>query len=583
MITVILAASVFFPSLALAPNHGWLKTDGGDLLDQNGKIVQLRGMSLYWSNPSWNGAGYYNASTVNTLTGADWKCTVIRVAYDRDKGHNNGWDLCQTVIDAAIAVGIYVIIDWHAYDAQNYQTEAVSFFTTQAQKYKSTPNIIFEPFNEPITAGGATGGTFEDAQKTWTAIKPYMTAVTQAIRDQGADNLVILGTPYYSQFVNVAAADQPKDKNGAYFKNVAYAFHFYAASHGPKAYYVTTTGSGGMEPSYLQGALGRVPIFITEWGTTHSDGGGTSHPYVDSVNTDWWFSSYIDNYHLSHCNWSVSAFEASSCFSSGSTLSASGKIANRHIKTPATDTYDRVSTIGNAGPARDSVFSIPGYHAASSFNRFFGGNISSSNFTVPYFDRDTIDVQNAGNTCVKILTRASGDWVSYYLKAASATKRIAIRWLAKAGNGNLEVRLNGASAGNITIQKSSTWTTSILDINAPVGDDTLTFFCHSDTGSGYFIEWFRVADDIGSIGRLCSPRTVGSIRILPAPRGFDVQLPLPGSFTTYKLFGVDGKEIRGGTITGNRTFIRITAVPRGVWFLELDGAQGGALTPAIVR
>jgi hypothetical protein len=582
IIAGILTVASFFPSAAVAPMHGWLKTDGGDLLGENGKIVQLRGMCFYWSTPSWAGASYYSSGTVGTLTGSDWKCTVLRAAYDRDKGHDNGWDLCQTVIDAAIAAGIYVIIDWHAYDAHNYQSAAVSFFTAQAQKYKSTPNVIFEPYNEPITAGGATGGTQEDAKKTWTAIKPYLEAVTQAIRDQGANNLVILGTPYYSQFVNVAASDQPKDKSGAYFKNVAYAFHFYAASHGPKAHYVDAT-SGGMEPTYLQGGLGKVPVFITEWGTTHSDGGSSSNPYVDETNTDWWFANYIDKYHLSHCNWSVSALEASSCFSSGTTLSASGKIAQRHIKTPTTDEYDRISALGNAGPAKDSVFSFPGYHPASGFNRFYGGNISSSDVTVPYIDRDAIDVQNAANTCVKIMTRASDDWVSYFIKVTSATKKLAVRWLAKAGSGSVDVKLNGAVAGSFSIQKSSTWVTSVIDMNVSPGNDTLAFYCQSDTGNGFIIEWFQLAANVAALGPIPSQRIMAPVRITPIRSGFEATLPVQHRFDAYRIFGVDGKAIRSGMVSGEQSRLRCSDIPYGMWFLELEGMEGRTLFPAVVR
>jgi endoglucanase len=586
ILTAILILAAFAPSSAVAPKHGWLKTDGPDLLNQDGKIVQLRGMSFYWSTPSWDGAKYYTSSTVSTLTGNEWKCTVLRAAYDRDKGHDNGWSQCQTVIDAAIAAGIYVIIDWHAYDAHNYQSAAVSFFTEQAKKYKSTPNVIFEPYNEPITAGGATGGTQDDAEKTWAAIKPYLTAVTQAIRDQGAENLVILGTPYYSQFVNVAAQNQPKDKAGNYFKNVAYTFHFYAASHGQNAYYIKNgTQTGGMEPKYLEGGVGKVPIFVTEWGTTHNDGGANGHTYIDETNTDWWFTNYIDKFHISHCNWSVSALEASSCFSSGTSLSASGKAANKHIKTSATDVFDRVSDLGNSGPAKDSVFSMPGYHPAAGFNRYYGGNISSSDFTVPYIDRDAIDVQNAANTCVKVLTGASNDWIRYYLKAASATKKIAVRWLAKAGSGNLEVKLNRVSAGSIKIQKNSAWVTSVLDLNVPAGNDTLEFNCTTDSGAGYIIEWFRLADDISGVGQPLSLQTAPAraATIFPIAGGFDVRLPLSHDYTLYKLFGVDGKKIRSGAVRSGQSLLRLSAVPCGGWFLELGNDRGSMLLPAMVR
>ncbi len=571
------ALGLVFPSFALAPKHGWLKTSGGNLLNEKGNIVQLRGMSFYWSNPSWPGIKYYNASTVTTMVN-DWKCTVLRVAYDPTTG---GLSQCQTVIKAAIDAGIYVIIDWHSSDAEKNQSAAVSFFTTQAQNYKSTPNVIFEPYNEPLTAGGATGGTQEDAIKTWGAIKPYLTAVTQAIRDAGANNLVILGTPYYSQFVNVASNDQPKDKSGNVFKNIAYVFHFYAASHGPNAHYLEA-GKSAMEAEYLRGAIGKVPIFVSEWGTTHHDGGKDGHTYIDEQNTDWWFSNWIDKYHLSHCNWSISDHEASSCFS-GSSPSASGAIAQRHIKNSGTDEFVTADVLGNEGPGKDTTTSMPGCRPAKGFNRYFGGNINSSDFAVAYGDRDNVDVQNAGHTCVKIQAGANDDWISYYLKFTSAAKKMAIRWLAKDGSGTADVYLKNAKVGSVSIQKNSAWVTSVIDVNAAAGNDTLKFKFSGVTGTGFAIEWIRFADNILSVK---SPSWAGirtPVSLVPALRGFEALLPESHGFSSYRLVGVDGKELAGGMVGKEQSVVRFDRLPSGMWFLELRGAEGSRMIPAFVR
>ncbi len=578
----IIITGLLFSTAAVTPKHGWLKTEGGDLLNQNGKIVQLRGMSFYWSRPDWGQTKYYTASTVNTFAGNDWKCTVLRAAYDRDQGHDYGWSECQTVIRAAIDAGIYVIIDWHSYDAHNYKQAAVDFFKAQAQNYKTTPNVIFEPYNEPVKAGGATGGTQEDAILTWAVIKTYLKDVTQAIRDAGADNLVILGTPYYSQFVNIAAADPPLDKSGLPFKNVAYAFHFYAASHGPNAHYLDASHSG-MEPSYLQGGLGRVPVFVTEWGTTHSDGGSSANPYVDETNTDWWFTNWIDKYHISHCNWSISdKGEASSCYSGGG-LSKSGTIAQRHIKNPSIDTFPREQTLGNPGPGKDTLFSMPGYHPACRFNRYYGGYISTADFTVPYIDRDNVDVQNAANTCVKIRKDASGDWIAYYFKVASATKKLAVRWLAKDGDGSVDVFLKGAKAGSFTIQKNAAWVTSVIDMNTAVGNDTLTLKFMSANGNGYFIEWVQLAAEVKTAGDFPVRSPFTPVTITPAPRGFDVFMSVPHGFDQYRIIGVDGKTITDGRVGREQSLLRFNHLAAGRWFLELAGVEGKKLFPAAVR
>ncbi len=324
--------------------HGKLSTSGPYLLNQHGRIVQLRGMSFYWSNPLWGGTKFYTRDWVKFLRN-EWKCTVVRAAYDRNEEHDNGWEEVKAVIDAAIDEGVYIILDWHSHTAHNQLAAAVNFFSQQARIYKNVPNVIFEIFNEPVIAAASqpNDGSVENARKTWALIKPYLKTVTKAIRNEGCDNLVIIGTPYYSQHVGVAADGPILDNDGNPFRNVAYSFHFYAASHGPNAYYAKKDcGEGGYEPNYLSPALGRVPVFVSEWGTTHSDGGLEGHTYIDEENTDWWFNTFINGkYHLSHCNWSVSDFQPSSAFLKGSrNPSISGLVAKKWISTPDTDSWE---------------------------------------------------------------------------------------------------------------------------------------------------------------------------------------------------------------------------------------------------
>ena len=56
--------------------HGQLRVQGNRIVDKNGAPVQLRGMSLFWSQ--WV-PKYYNAATIQWLRD-DWKITVIRAA-----------------------------------------------------------------------------------------------------------------------------------------------------------------------------------------------------------------------------------------------------------------------------------------------------------------------------------------------------------------------------------------------------------------------------------------------------------------------------------------------------------------------
>src|SRR6187399_1006145 len=119
----------------------------------------------------------------------------------------------QAVVEAAIAKGIYVIIDWHAHD--RHESEAVAFFSEMAQAYGDQPNVIYEVFNEP-----------ED-DETWPDVKLYAETVIAAIRQHDPDNIVIVGSPEWDQRIDLVAAD-PITSDA----NVVYSLHFYAATHG---------------------------------------------------------------------------------------------------------------------------------------------------------------------------------------------------------------------------------------------------------------------------------------------------------------------------------------------------------------
>jgi endoglucanase len=112
-----------------------------------------------------------------------------------------------------------------------------------AEKYAGVPNVIYETFNEPKGLA-------------WNVVKPYHETVVAAIRALEPNNVIILGTPNWSQDVDVAAGDPVAGSN------LIYTLHFYACSHG--SYLI----------SKLQNARDAgLPMFVSEWGATDADGG----------------------------------------------------------------------------------------------------------------------------------------------------------------------------------------------------------------------------------------------------------------------------------------------------------------------
>jgi len=88
-----------------------------------------------------------------------------------------------------------------------------------AATYKAHPNVIFEIYNEPLNVSWVN------------VIKPYAERVIDAIRGEGAENLIIVGTPNWSQDVDVASFHPIVSEGENVRENIAYTIHFYAGTH----------------------------------------------------------------------------------------------------------------------------------------------------------------------------------------------------------------------------------------------------------------------------------------------------------------------------------------------------------------
>lgn len=259
--------------------HGQLAIQGKHLVNKSGELIQLKGMSLFWSQ--WM-PQYFNKTTVKQLK-TNWNCNVVRapLAVEHDgylENPEREQEKIMKVIDAAIEEGIYVIVDWHDHHAENHIEEAIVFFSHIAEKYGNYPNIIYEIYNEPLKV-------------SWSEVlKPYHQRVIAAIRKYDKNNIIVCGTPTWSQDVDEAALDPLKGTN------IAYSLHFYAGTHKKEL----------REKAIRAMDLG-LPIMVTEYGTTDASGDGN----VDTKETKLWWD-FMDEHHISYCNWSVADKEESS-------------------------------------------------------------------------------------------------------------------------------------------------------------------------------------------------------------------------------------------------------------------------------
>ena len=228
--------------------HGQLHVTGTELRDASDAPVQLKGVSSMWLN--WEDDGYAENLTGLTWMRNNWQLSVIRAAMgvEPDGAYlsdpERAKQQLEQIVDNAIAAGVYVLIDWHDHNALDHRAESVAFFSEIATKYAGVPNVLYEPFNEPLKLDWST------------ELKPYHEAVVAAIRAVDPWNVIVLGTPNWSQDVDKAAQDPVAGSN------LMYTLHFYACDHGQWL----------INKANLALAKGAA-LFVTEWGATKADGG----------------------------------------------------------------------------------------------------------------------------------------------------------------------------------------------------------------------------------------------------------------------------------------------------------------------
>ena len=264
--------------------------------------IQLKGPSLFWStgDPAvlfdpvtveWftlnfgisvirapMAIKYYaeNSQPIAASDGADKMVTSYGYLSTPDGGNDYKLltkNLIKKIVNAAIENDIYVIVDWHSHNAHSETNEAANFFKEMATEYKDVPNLIWEIYNEPVSASASQ-------------INSYAETVTAAIRGTGNENLVIVGTNFYSSKPNEQAQQGLHNK----YKNIAYTLHFYAAAN---------------HNSYQSNKASGAPTFITEWGATGADGNG-------GVSDASGWRSWMDQNKVSGCMWFAGADDQTS-------------------------------------------------------------------------------------------------------------------------------------------------------------------------------------------------------------------------------------------------------------------------------
>jgi len=262
-----------FSNAQFVKNHGQLSVQGTQLVDKNNNPIVLRGMSFGWHS-MW--PRFYNEKAVDWLR-RDFNCNVVRAAMGIELGKmaylkepQFSKDKIEAVIKGAIKSDIYVIIDWHSHNIN--LEEAKLFFAEMSQKYGKHPNVIYEIFNEPD-------------YESWPEIKDYAEEVIKVIRENDANNIILIGSPRWDQEVDLPAADPIKG-----YDNLMYTMHFYAATHGKE-----------LRDRTDEAIRNGLPIFISESAGMEATGDGPLDYKAWQEYIDW-----MEERKLSWITWSVS-------------------------------------------------------------------------------------------------------------------------------------------------------------------------------------------------------------------------------------------------------------------------------------
>ncbi len=456
-----LCAPIITFAQSIVRQNGLLKVTNNRVTNESSQPISLAGNSIFWSNFS-EGAKFYNAETVAHAAN-DWNTSIIRAAMgvEDSQGYltnpTREMNKVKAVVDAAIENGIYVIIDWHSHNAELYQGQAIEFFTEMSRLYGQNKNVIYEIYNEPIN-------------QSWTTIKNYAEPVIDAIRANDPDNLIVVGTSFFSQRVEEASRNPIDDVN------LAYTLHFYAGTHRQE-----------LRDEAIRAMNNGIALFVTEWGAVNADGDGG----VDREETLRWME-FLQEYKISHANWSISdKAEGASVVASNAGVNG---FVNNNLTSTGVFIKDIISNWQGTPPPVDTCTGT----GVSITSRIEAEDFCSQ---LGVLTEPTEDI--GGGTNVGYLDQ--GDFLKYRINFPSTgTYEVKYRVASQFDSGALSMRI-----GNNIIDRAAipftdgwqSWTTITSEVEIPVGNRTVELFIES---GGFNINWIEITPKNNAPIELCT-------------------------------------------------------------------------------
>ena len=226
--------------------NGQLHVDGAKLMNENNEEVLLRGLAL-------NSPIHYKNVDINSMikSAKQWGVNIIRVGIPTAEylGEDKEESMKQLfeIVDACIHNDFYVILVFLNNDVINNRELAEEYFTTVANRYKNSPNLLYEINNEvPIDT-------------TWEQVIEYANKIIPIIRAVNDNSIIMVGT------LNVDTRPNEVIGKELNYDNIMYSVHFYPSNNAEAVDTVTID-------SIHESILNNVPIFITEWSAGSSTG-----------------------------------------------------------------------------------------------------------------------------------------------------------------------------------------------------------------------------------------------------------------------------------------------------------------------
>jgi endoglucanase len=255
---------------------GRLQVKGTKIVNEKGQEVQLKGISTHGIVEFER---FVNKEAFQTWKDFGANCIRLAMYTDPNEGYTKAaHDIMRKGVSYVTELGMYVIIDWHILaekDPMSTLDGAMEFFQDMSMEFKDQKNVLYEICNEP-----------NGDDVTWTGnVKPYAQKVIPVIRNNDKKAIIIVGTPTWSQDVDIVAKDPIKG-----YDNIMYTLHFYAATHKKE-----------LQDKMVTALEAGLPLFVSEYGVCDASGDGCN----DFDSSNYWVE-LMNKYGLSYLAWNLS-------------------------------------------------------------------------------------------------------------------------------------------------------------------------------------------------------------------------------------------------------------------------------------